>query len=248
MQQSRIGRATRKAPRLNPLRSVYGEMIVQKGTFLYHTSASPFVYNPSKPMLFLTFHPSEWNKPHSNEYVTKFKVQRDISLLFMVGGVSKTGIAPLLDGLIGTPGKNLAKMVDAKLWCFIHYLKGSGFDGWFSTIEGGLPVEVALINDPILVQVIGTRPLNNNTWKNAYYKEPDYTDLVAKDWGNVYEISIRHKPVQLKIHRRYEHMINKFMDDVRGGGDPDGHIVYILLQNARISYIDAPFQGIRWAC
>ncbi len=74
----KIKRLTRK--NVYSTRNSYGEMILKKGTRLYHTSKKIFEYNPEKPMLFLTFHPSEWE----NEYITIIELKKDISLLFMV--------------------------------------------------------------------------------------------------------------------------------------------------------------------
>jgi hypothetical protein len=141
-------RKTRKAPRspLPTLRSVYGEVILRKGTTLYHTSQTPFTPNPTKPMLFTTLHPSEWVS-HYDEYITPIILKRDISLLFMVGGIVNARILPLLDTLINQPGNNLAKQKDINLACYTRYLREEKFDGWLSTIEGKTSIEIALIND-----------------------------------------------------------------------------------------------------
>ena len=239
-------RTTRKSPRIHPLRSVYGEMILKKGTILYHTSKVPFKQDSTKPMLFLTFHPSEWVR-NPSDYVTKYTVNRDISLFFMVSIITGSRIFPLLDKLIGTPGNNLAKRHDEKLTCFIPYLEKAGFDGWFSTIEGGAPVEVALINRLDLVTVIDTSPIAWN-WKNGNYPDPNNLSVfVPKKWGKTYEISSYRLPIELNINKRYEPLINTFIEQIKKN-DPDGNVLSILLKNAKIQYINAPFKQIKWAC
>jgi len=67
----------------------YGEVIVKKGSILYHTSDEPFEIKDQndKPMLFCTFHPSEWDV--MNEYATFIKLKKDISLLFMIESFKK---------------------------------------------------------------------------------------------------------------------------------------------------------------
>ena len=245
-QRFKLSRITRKSPRIHPLRSVYGEMILKKGTILYHTSESAFKQNITKPMLFLTFHPSEWIR-NPSDYVTKFILNRDVSLFFMVGAITGSRIFPLLDKLIDTPGNNLAKREDEKLTCFVRYLEKAGFDGWFSTIEGSPPVEIALINNLDLVSVISTNPITWN-WKNGNYPDPNNLSVfVPKNWGKTYEILSHHIPIELKINRRYEPMINTFIEQVKKN-DPDGNVFSILLKNAKIQYINAPFKQIKWVC
>jgi hypothetical protein len=72
------------------LREIYGEMKLKKGSILYHTSDDFFQINYNKPMLFCTFHPSEWDI--INEYVTYIKIKKDISLLFMIESCNKARI------------------------------------------------------------------------------------------------------------------------------------------------------------
>jgi hypothetical protein len=127
------------------LRSVYGEVILKKGTVLYHTSDVPFRQTDQKPFLFLTFHPADWDADRNN-YVTKIILEKDVSLLFMVGGINRVRILPLLDTLIGEPGNNLKKLFLPNLVCYGRYLLKDNFDGWFSTIEGKTTIEVGLLN------------------------------------------------------------------------------------------------------
>jgi hypothetical protein len=60
------------------MKKSYGEVILKGGSILYHTSDEPFELKGStiKPMLFLTFHPSEW------DVTSKLKIY--IFLLFFI--------------------------------------------------------------------------------------------------------------------------------------------------------------------
>ena len=92
------------------LRDIYGEMIIQEGCILYHTSDNLFEYNNKKPMLFCTFHPSEYTG--DNKYLHFVRIKKDISLLFMVDNINRIKIYSALENLIDHPNKNLAKKHD----------------------------------------------------------------------------------------------------------------------------------------
>ncbi len=53
---------------------------LKKNTILYHTTNEEFIYRPNKQMLFLTFHPSEWEE--TNDYVVRIRLKKDIELLY----------------------------------------------------------------------------------------------------------------------------------------------------------------------
>ena len=69
------------------LRQNYGEMIIKEGSILYHTSDDIFKHR-KKPMLFCTFHPSEYTG--DNKYLHFIKIKRDLSLLFMINDNNRT--------------------------------------------------------------------------------------------------------------------------------------------------------------
>ena len=74
---------------MSPLRDKYGEMIIKKGTVLYHTSDNQFTINNSKPMLFLTFHPSEYIRG-SDSFITRIALNKDFSLFFMIDRITSS--------------------------------------------------------------------------------------------------------------------------------------------------------------
>jgi hypothetical protein len=72
------------------MRLSYGEVILKKGSILYHTSDEQFTYKDEleKPLLFCTFHPSEYGS-NNNSYIHFIKLEKDISLLFMIEKIKK---------------------------------------------------------------------------------------------------------------------------------------------------------------
>ena len=71
-------------------RKQYGEMIIKEGSILYHTSDHKFKYKDDKPVLFCTFHPSEYTG--YNKYLHYVIIKRDISLLFMISHIDEIKI------------------------------------------------------------------------------------------------------------------------------------------------------------
>ena len=142
------GRKTRKMPKKKstklivgglvdtPMRRSYGEMILQKGTILYHSSKDSFCTRPDKPMLFSTFHPMDWPSAGTTGHITKIILKKDVSLFFMIDKFNRAQVLPLLQKL--TSGGNLVKQHDHKLVCFVKYLFRERFNGWISTTEGGV--------------------------------------------------------------------------------------------------------------
>ena len=94
------------------LRLLYGEMIIQKESILYHTSDDLFVYQNfhDKPFLFCTFHPSEYTG--NNKYVHFIKIKKELSLLFMIDSIKNIKIYSSLNQITNVPNKNLAKKHD----------------------------------------------------------------------------------------------------------------------------------------
>jgi hypothetical protein len=224
------------------LRSVFGEMILKKGSILYHTSEDVFSYRADKPMLFCTFHPSEWEG--INEYVTRITLKKDVSLLFMVGGFKKTYVHSLLDTLIGAPGGNLAKMYDTNLACYSQHLRKDSFDGWFSSIEGKADVEVALINDSRIFDFSESEELTRN-WKNSN----NYNNTITlKNWGTRYPISTMTQPAILNLHERFRDQIKAYDDYGKGSKFPLNHVFQVILSNAQVHYHSGPTVFISWRC
>ena len=241
--------------RKQPLRNTYGEMILKKGAILYHTSSEPFQINLNKPMLFLTFHPSEYiyspiynhlpdNAP-TTDYVTRIILKKDISLFFMIDIIKTHRVFSLLQTLVKDQnvniyGLNLTKQHDENLKCFVKYLQEENFDGWFSSINSKLTVEVALINNISMYSVLESN-YHTQDWYNVIYPN------TLKQWGTLYPISLIQIPATLTIDKRYKSQIEHFLN-INQQEDKDGTVFQILLNNANIVYTDKLHSTIHWDC
>jgi len=223
------------------MRSVYGEMILPKGTTLYHASQDPFAPNPLKPMLFTTFHPSEWCYA-KEEHITPITLLRPVSLFFMVGGFSGVRLLPLLDTIIGQPGNNLVKRYDQNLACYVRHLQAEKFDGWFSTIEGKSQVEVALINSPGVYEVGPSHRIGTPNW-NRDLAGPE----IQRRFGLRFPISLFNAPATLTLNSRFRIEIEQYLRKCAQGGENE-YIGQILLTGATITYFDAPSAYVTWDC
>lgn len=226
-------------------KNTFGIMTIPKNSILYHVSEEEFILNPEKPMLFLTFHPSDY--PHFT-YVTQIKLTRDINVLFMVDPYNKMGIKlfPLLNKLIKT-GNNLSKQLDTNLRCYVKQLQKDELDGWFSTIEGSHPVEVALINDSTLYEIINIEEYKNNMIE-AYttYNNTEQSVTIPTNWGTAYPISTIENPLSLYINSKYAELIHEIelFTEKNGIFFP----IQVILQNANISYFEKEIPKITWEC
>jgi hypothetical protein len=142
------------------MNEIYGKMILQKDTILYHTSDELFEYYPDKHMLFCTFHPSEYTG--DNQYVHFIQLKRNVELLFMIDYINRIKLFSSMNQIVSHPNKNLAKKHDSILQEMVIKLRRERLDGWFSSIENKSNVEVSLINDVDLYEVIHTEKLKKN--------------------------------------------------------------------------------------
>jgi len=220
------------------LKKIYGEMILKKGSILYHTSDDSFQINYTKPMLFCTFHPSEWDI--INEYVTYIKIKKDISLLFMIETCNKARIFSSLNSFTNHPNLNLAKKNPDQLSCYVNELKKENFDGWFTSIENKVTVEVALINNPNLYEVINTKKLRRN-WRNG-------GEGKLKKWGKKYDICTIQMPVILNINKRYKDIIEEYKKYELNSGFFKEFIFQVILENAIIHFHKGTIKKIKWNC
>ena len=227
----------------SPLRTGWGELILRKGTLLYHVSDEPFQSNSEKPLLFTVFHPSEWGL-FSHSYVTPIRILRDISLFFMVEGFHKLRVLPLLNRFIDYPGRNtnLVKMYDVNNICFAAHLRDEQFDGWISTVEGKATVEVALVNDPTAWSIDGPSTPLRSRWTNSNDIDGRWK---LKDWGTTYPLSFMN-PV-MRIHSRYKEPIESYL--VSSDTNLPGQFVFpILIKAATISYHEGAVTPVVWNC
>jgi hypothetical protein len=235
-----------KTPRTQSpsLRETFGEMILKKGSVLYHTSEEPFKRMSTKPMLFLSFHPSEW-EGFSDNYITRVTLLKDVSLFFMIGGLYKSRVIPLLDKLINNPGANLLKQNDTNLECYANHLKQNKFDGWFSTIEGKHAVEVALINNDNFFSYSKSEPLIRN-WNIGNYANNNNT-FVPKKWGIKYPLCSLSNIIVFNINRRYKSEIDAY---IKYGKNtyPNEYALQVIFETAQFNYHPGSDKFNIWTC
>lgn len=219
----------------NMLRNEYGEMIIHKNSILYHTSDDVFEFknNNIKPMLFCTFHPSDY-PGDNNTYVNMIRIKKDISLFFMIDYIGKTHIFSSLEKLIDHPNKNLAKKHNDILKIIVKELKKENFNGWFSSIENKSHVEVALINNKNIYEIIETNNLKRN-WRNGYYNNNNNNKIEKKNWGK-YKICSIEIPVILNINKKYKEMLEKYKEYEIKSKFISEYTFQIILDNAIINY------------
>ena len=174
------------------LKENYGKVKLKKGSILYHTSDTKFIYKKEKPFLFCVFHPSNWDL--SNRYVTFIEIKRDISLFFMIDNIINGRIFSSLTNLTNNKSLNLSKMYNENLLCYENELKKENFDGWFSSIENKTTIEVALLNDKDVYKVLKIEKIIRKVGYNSYYNRIENqiinnNKVIQKD-GNRYPICI----------------------------------------------------------
>ncbi len=211
------------------LKSYYGNILLKKDTILYHTTDEEFSYKSDKLLLFLTFHPSEWEG--ANDYIVKIILKKNINLLFMISGFRKHFIYSSLNEL-NNNRNYMSKLSNKKKLDIIEKLEKEDFDGWFSSIENKSQIEVALINNKNLYSIISFEKLTRN-WRNGN----NLNDILfTKNWGNKYEISTLHLPVIFDVNIRYKKMIEEYIDYGLTSKFPYEYILQVIFNNAIINY------------
>lgn len=223
----------------NSLTNSYGTVTFKKGTILYHSSYKEVCSIPKKPMIFLTLHPSEWYGA-TTKYVTSIELQRDINVLFMIKQIRYTRIFSALNAFTGN---NLSKMKNENLEKYVPYLQKENLDGWFSTIENGPTVEVAVINTPGIFKIIDCSPIEYN-WKNTNYDNNG--EMIPKSWGTTYPITTLGLPVKMNLHQRFKPLIENYIEFI-SNEEPESTAFSVMLKNAEITYFDNSINNtIKW--
>jgi hypothetical protein len=223
------------------LKNLYGKVILQKDSILYHTSEEIFNNKLEKPMLFCTFHPSEYDG--INDYVTYIKLKKNITLLFMIENFRKTFIFSSLNKFSNHPNLNLAKKNDNNLKLYVKELKKENFNGWFTSIENKSSIEVALINDNSLFEIIKTEEFTRN-WRNGNNLN---NIITTKNWGKKYPICSIEYPLTFKINNKFQQLLEDYINCGLKSKFPYEHVFQVILENAKIYYHESKFDGkITW--
>ncbi len=224
------------------MQTSYGTMKISKGCILYHSSDELFKNKPEKPMLFCTFHPSEW----PDKYITRIKLKKTVLLLFMVSKLKDDRVFSSLNKFTNTKLLNLAKMYDSNLQCYVEELKKEHLCGWFTSIQNKGTVEVALINSNNIFEALDTHKTIRN-WRNGNCANENNTKI-PKKWGIKYPICTINNPVRLNINLRYKKLIKHYKKYEKKSGYPLEYIFQVILENAKIYYHKGELQNIKWKC
>jgi hypothetical protein len=222
----------------------YGEVILKEDFILYHTSNEIFINKSVNkyPMLFCTFHPSEWY--YKEEYITFIRLKKDISLFFMID-FSEESI-PFSCLPIFTNNKiHLLKInhTQNQLSYYFNKLKNNNFDGWFNSncIDKSF-IEVALLNDNNIFEIIKTEKLIKD-----WTRQNNVNNIMTqKKWGDKYPISSLYSPIIFKLNKRYEDHIKKYIENSINSKFYPRNSFQILLKNAEIYYHIGSNENIIW--
>ena len=217
----------------------YGEVILKKGTILYHTSNEIFSYKPEYPMIFCTFHPSEWY--YNEEYVTFISLKKDVSLFFMIDFSNNSkpysSLPKITNNYI-----HLLKMNHTleQLLYYSNELKNNHFDGWFnSNVIDKNFIEVALINDSNIFEVLKTNKLIKD-WS----RQNNANNIITqKKWGTNYKIE---NDVIFNLNNRYKEHIEKYIENAINNKFHLRFTFQILLLNGKIYYHDKCSKELKW--
>lgn len=212
----------------------YGSMILKKGTVLYHVSDSKEFDTKNsrqKPLLFCTFHPSEWS---GYKYVHFIKLQKDIRLFFMVKKFIDNRVISSLSNIINHPKGNLAKMELEVQTEMKVILEKEYFDGWFTSIENKSTIEVALLSGKNIYECIGTEKIIK-AWRNGNCSN-DGKNVICKVWKERYKLSFLENIIKLRINEKYKKMFEKYKKNEQKSKYIHEYIFQIILDSANIKY------------
>jgi hypothetical protein len=185
--------------------------------------------------MFCTFHPIDYES-YAN-YVNVIKLKKDIKLFFMIKNItinkSKKSIESAFSIFFNVRKKNLINVDSSKIIKFKNTLKKIKFDGWFSSIEDGVGVEVALLNDRE-TYVCEKANIFNSNWNYVYGNNNNtYLNL-----GSKYKISTIEYPIILIINLIFQNDIENIKNMVVSGIYEPNTVFELILQNANIFYFD----------
>jgi len=204
------------------LENIFGYLHIPENTLLYHTTNDVnFKLNKEKPFLFTTLHPIDWG----NKYIVKIKLLRNIKVLFMIDKIEcNKNIISGLPILINNNSYNsdLNKQKDTNLIIYKKYLEIEKLDGWFSSIENGSTVEVALLNNNFfeisnICEYIYIPYIREKNIDNCFEPDPifdcDLNNKIKTNicFGEKYELSF----VKNKINFYLNHKYKKYVDDIK---------------------------------
>ena len=128
--------------------------------------------------------------------------------------------------------KNLLKINNNKINKFVNKLNNAKFDGWFSSIEDKIGVEVALLNNKDLFEIETVNNFNSN-WNYKIENNNEYINF-----GKKYKIYSLQYPLILIINIKFKINIDKFIKRISSTKFIPSSIIEIILKNANIIYFN----------
>ena len=217
----------------------YGIMILKKNSILYHTSDNSLVdiNNKNKDFLFCSFHPYDY-EGFDSKYINIIKLKKDIKLFFMVSELkinkSNKRIYSAFSNFFNKDKKNLLVVNKNKISEFANKLNRTKLDGWFSSIEDKIGIEIALLNNKNLYKCIQANNFNSN-W-NFIYENNNNKSYI--NIGKKYKICTIDKPAILIINEKFKNNIEKYKERISSNNFIPTTIAEIVLFNSIILYFD----------
>jgi hypothetical protein len=129
------------------LKSKYVKIKIKKGSILYKISDEKIRYTNTQeqPLIYCLFHPSE--DYTSEKYVSFIKIKKTLSLLFMIKDIKRVCIETAFNDITGLDSLIYAKKNSNQMIDLIDKLKNEKLDGWITSINDRLKIELAIINN-----------------------------------------------------------------------------------------------------
>jgi hypothetical protein len=211
------------------LKSKYGKIKIKKGSILYQISDEEIRYTNTQeqPLIYCLFHPSE--DYTSEKYVSFIKIKKTLSLLFMIKDIKRVCIETAFNDITGLDSLNYAKKNSNQMIDLIDKLKNEKLDGWITSINDRLKIELAIINNVDNYKIIKTK-IAKRYWSSGYYKNNEY---IPKIYGFQYPICSIYKPIKFRLNKKYKKIIEKY---VRIKIYCNEYTFKFILKNANIKY------------
>ena len=215
----------------------FGIIILKKDSILYHTSdnKSLDLNYVIKPLLFCSFHPIDY-EGYNTKYIHLIKLKKDVKLFFMVDDFfinpSRRNILSAFSHFFQSNKKNLSKTELSKIINFCDILKSKNLDGWFSSIEDGTGIEVALLNNSKIFNIVRTNNFNSN-WN--IMNEYGNNKLLL---GERYKVCSTYNPVIIIINKKFKKRFKTFYKRYTSSKYSANTVFEKVLENAIIIYMD----------
>ena len=186
-----------------------------------------------KPFLFCSFHPSDYES-YNSKYISLIKLKKDVKLFFMISNITDIRINSAFINFFNINKTNLSFINNNKVNKFKNKLISKNFDGWFSSIEDKIAIEVALLNNNEIYECKQINNFNSN-WNFIYNENIDDSYL---NFGKKYYICTINKPCILLINQEFKNNIDIFKSKSLSKNLLPSSVFEVILKNAYIIYFD----------